>query len=124
MKVLVPKAQIAADKQTLSFTLDLRGQTVTCVAPRKCLEVFFWLPPDADDARMACCVGDEWESCRIIRVAQDEPTKMSRRLRKCIAPPFQTARCLARRAVAAKAYSTLPTCAAACTSLRPMAGIE
>jgi hypothetical protein len=40
------------------------------------------------------------ESCRIIRVAEDEPTQMSRRLRRCIAPQFQTARSLTRRAAA------------------------
>jgi len=58
LKVLVPEARISADKQTLSFTVDWRGQTVTCVMPRKCLEVFFWLPPDADDARMVSVFGD------------------------------------------------------------------
>jgi hypothetical protein len=58
MKVLVPEVRISADKQMLSFTLDWRGQTVTCVVPRKCLEVFFWLPPDADNARMVSMFGD------------------------------------------------------------------
>ncbi|MFM0140514.1 DUF1488 family protein [Caballeronia grimmiae] len=71
MKVLVPKAQIVADKQTLSFTLDLRGQTVTCVAPRKCLEVFFWLPPDADDARMVSVFGNGF--ARIESAARRKP---------------------------------------------------
>jgi len=54
----VPEAQISADKQTLSFVLEWRGQTVTCVVPRKCLEVFFWLPPIADVARTVSVFGD------------------------------------------------------------------
>jgi hypothetical protein len=52
MKLLVPEPQISADKQTLSFVIGRRGESVTCVMPRRCLEVFFWLPPDADDARL------------------------------------------------------------------------
>ncbi|SAK56329.1 hypothetical protein AWB76_02269 [Caballeronia temeraria] len=52
MNVPVPEPQIAADKQTLNFVLDWRGQNVTCVVPRKCLEMYFWLPPNADDGRM------------------------------------------------------------------------
>ncbi|MCG7400450.1 MULTISPECIES: DUF1488 family protein [Caballeronia] len=51
MKVLVPAPQISADKQTVTFVLEWRGETVTCVVPRQCLETFFWLPPGADDAR-------------------------------------------------------------------------
>lgn len=31
------------------------------------------------------------EPCRIIRVAGDEPTQISRRLRRCIAPQFRDA---------------------------------
>ena len=80
MKVLVPEAQISADKQTLSFTLDWRGQTVTCVVPRKCLEVFFWLPPDADDARMVSVFGNGF--ARIEAVAR----------RKLLAQPTRTLR--------------------------------
>ncbi|MFM0140565.1 DUF1488 family protein [Caballeronia grimmiae] len=51
MKVLVPEPQISEDKETLSFVIDCDGGSVTCVVPRRCLEVFFWLPPGADDAR-------------------------------------------------------------------------
>ncbi|MEZ2354251.1 DUF1488 family protein [Caballeronia sp. RCC_10] len=80
MKVLVPEAQISADKQTLSFTLDWRGQTVTCVVPRKCLEVFFWLPRDADDAHMVRVFGNGF--ARIEAAAR----------RKLLAHPTQTLR--------------------------------
>ncbi|MFM0140712.1 DUF1488 family protein [Caballeronia grimmiae] len=58
MKVFVPEPQISADKQTLSFVIDWRGQSVTCVVPRRCLEAFFWLPPDADDARVVRVLRD------------------------------------------------------------------
>ena len=58
MRVLVPEAQISADKQTLTFVLEWRGETVTCGVPRQCLEVFFWLPPGADDARTVRVFGD------------------------------------------------------------------
>ncbi|WP_250482206.1 MULTISPECIES: DUF1488 family protein [unclassified Caballeronia] len=51
MKVLVPEPQISEDKETLSFVIDWDAESVTCVVPRRCLEVFFWLPPGADDAR-------------------------------------------------------------------------
>ncbi|MFM0140332.1 DUF1488 family protein [Caballeronia grimmiae] len=78
--MLVPEARISADKQTLSFTLDWRGQTVTCVMPRKCLEVFFWLPPDADDARMVSVFGDGF--ARIEAATR----------RKLLAQPTQTLR--------------------------------
>ncbi|MDR5748692.1 DUF1488 family protein [Caballeronia sp. LZ029] len=52
MKVLVLEPPISTDKQTLSFVIECRGENVTCVVPRRCLEVFFWLPPDADDSRL------------------------------------------------------------------------
>ena len=52
MKVLVPEPQISTDKQTLSFVIDWRGESVTCVVTRRCLEVFFWLPLNADDSRL------------------------------------------------------------------------
>ncbi|MDR5740152.1 DUF1488 family protein [Caballeronia sp. LZ016] len=52
MNVPVPEPQISADKQTLSFVIEWRGESVTCVVPRRCLEVFFWLAPNADDARL------------------------------------------------------------------------
>ncbi|WP_250504312.1 DUF1488 family protein [Caballeronia sp. AZ7_KS35] len=52
MKLFVPEPHTSADKQTLNFVIEWRGESVTCVVPRSCLEVFFWLPPDADDARL------------------------------------------------------------------------
>jgi hypothetical protein len=52
MKVPVPEPQISTDKQSLSFVIDWGGESVTCVVTRRCLEVFFWLPPDADDSRL------------------------------------------------------------------------
>ena len=58
MKVLVPEPQIATDKQTLSFAIDWRGESVTCVVTRRCLEVFFWLPPKADDSRLVSVFRD------------------------------------------------------------------
>ncbi|MCE4547267.1 DUF1488 family protein [Caballeronia sp. LZ029] len=41
MKVPVPEPQISTDKQALSFDIDWRGESVTCVVTRGCLEVFF-----------------------------------------------------------------------------------
>jgi hypothetical protein len=58
MKVLVPAAQISADKQTVTFVLEWRAETVTCVVLRQCLEMFFWLPPGADDARTVRVLAD------------------------------------------------------------------
>ncbi|GJH17679.1 DUF1488 family protein [Caballeronia novacaledonica] len=58
MKVLVPELQISTDKQTLSFVIDWRGESVTCVVPRGCLEVFFWLAPNADDSRLVSVFRD------------------------------------------------------------------
>ena len=52
MKVLVPEPQISTDKQALSFVIDWHGESVSCVVTRRCLEVFFWLPPNADDSRL------------------------------------------------------------------------
>jgi hypothetical protein len=80
MKVLVPDAQISADKQTLSFALEWRGENVTCVVPRTCLEAFFWLPPNADDARMVQVFRNGFS--RIEAVAR----------RKLLAHPTQTLR--------------------------------
>ncbi|MCE4547408.1 MULTISPECIES: DUF1488 family protein [unclassified Caballeronia] len=58
MNVSVPAPQISTDKQTLSFVIDWRGESVTCVVPRRCLEVFFWLPPNADDSRLVSVFRD------------------------------------------------------------------
>jgi hypothetical protein len=52
MKVPVPHTQISADKQSLSFTLIYRGESVLCVVSRAALEIYFWLPPGADDAQL------------------------------------------------------------------------
>ncbi|WP_250479043.1 MULTISPECIES: DUF1488 family protein [unclassified Caballeronia] len=46
------KPQISAGKQTLNFVIEWRGESVTCVMPRRFMHVFFWLQPDADDARL------------------------------------------------------------------------
>jgi len=48
----VREPQISADKQTLNFVVEWRGESVTCVMPRRFMQVFFWLQPDADDARL------------------------------------------------------------------------
>jgi hypothetical protein len=80
MKVLVPEAQISADKQTLSFVLVWRGENVTCIVPRKCLEAFFWLPSDADDTRTVRVFGNGFP--RIEAVAR----------RKLLANPASTVR--------------------------------
>ncbi len=58
MKVLVPEPQISTDKQALSFVIDWRGESVSCVVTRRCLEVFFWLPPNADDSRLVSVFRD------------------------------------------------------------------
>ncbi|WP_034474441.1 MULTISPECIES: DUF1488 family protein [Caballeronia] len=52
MKLFVPQPHISADKQTLNFVVEWRRESVTCVMPRRCMQVFFWLKPDADDARL------------------------------------------------------------------------
>ncbi|WP_231928079.1 DUF1488 family protein [Caballeronia cordobensis] len=69
MKVLVPEPQISADKQTLSFVIDWRGESATCAVTRRCLEVFFWLPPHADDARLVSVFRDGF--ARIEAVADE-----------------------------------------------------
>jgi hypothetical protein len=48
MKPLVPEPHISADKQTLNFVIEWRGESVTCVMPRRCI----LLQPDAVDARL------------------------------------------------------------------------
>ncbi|WP_244808456.1 DUF1488 family protein [Caballeronia zhejiangensis] len=58
MKVLVPEPQISTDKQALSFVIDWRGESVSCVVTRRCLEVFFWRPPNADDSRLVSAFRD------------------------------------------------------------------
>ncbi|WP_250481034.1 MULTISPECIES: DUF1488 family protein [unclassified Caballeronia] len=52
MKPLVPEPHLSADKQTLNFVIEWRGESGTCVMPRRCMQVFFWLQPDTDDARL------------------------------------------------------------------------
>ena len=51
-EIACAQPQISADKRTLSFALDWRGENATCVVPRSCLEFFFWLPPNADDVQL------------------------------------------------------------------------
>ncbi|WP_371882843.1 DUF1488 family protein [Caballeronia sp. S22] len=58
MKVPVSEPQICTYKQMLSFVIDWRGESVTCVVPRGCLEVFFWLAPNADDSRLVSVFRD------------------------------------------------------------------
>ena len=58
MKVLVPEPQISSDKQALSFVIDWRGESVRCAVTRRCLEVFFWLPPNANDVRLVSVFRD------------------------------------------------------------------
>ncbi|GJH14319.1 DUF1488 family protein [Caballeronia novacaledonica] len=54
----MPEPQISKDKQALSFVIDWGGKSVTCVVTRRCLEVIFWLPPDADDSRLVSVFRD------------------------------------------------------------------
>ncbi|WP_074173457.1 DUF1488 family protein [Caballeronia calidae] len=51
MKAPVSKPQNAANKSSLTFVLLRHGEPVTCVVSRAALEAYFWLTPDADDAR-------------------------------------------------------------------------
>ena len=51
MKVPVPEPQISAEKSNLTFILPRRGEPVTCIVSRAALEAYFWLAPNADDAR-------------------------------------------------------------------------
>lgn len=51
MKAPVPEPQISADKCNLTFVLLRRGEPVTCVISRTALKTYFWLAPNADDAR-------------------------------------------------------------------------
>ena len=46
-----PEPQISADKRCITFVLPWRGELVTCVVLRAALEAYFWLAPNADDAR-------------------------------------------------------------------------
>jgi hypothetical protein len=52
MKVLAPVPQISADRRSLTFELEWKGQTASCTLSRTALEVYFWLPRNADEARM------------------------------------------------------------------------
>jgi hypothetical protein len=51
MKVLAPKPQISADRRFLTFELEWKGQTAACTLSRTALEAYFWLQPNADEAR-------------------------------------------------------------------------
>src|SRR5215471_385453 len=51
LKAPPPEPQISADQRTLTFVLPWRGESVTCAVSRTVLEVYFWLAPNADDAR-------------------------------------------------------------------------
>ena len=51
LKAPPPELQISADQRTLTFVLPGRGEPVTCVVSRTALETYFWLAPNADDAR-------------------------------------------------------------------------
>ena len=51
MKAPLPEPQISADKRNLTFVMLRHGEPVTCVVARAALEAYFWLTPNADDAR-------------------------------------------------------------------------
>lgn len=82
MKVPVPEPQISTDKQALSFDIDWRGESVTCVVTRGCLEVFFWLPHDADDSRLMSVFRDgfariEAVARRKLRARSTRPVRLT-----------------------------------------------
>ncbi|SAL00832.1 hypothetical protein AWB80_07975 [Caballeronia pedi] len=80
MKVPVPEPHISTDKQALSFAIDWRGESVTCVVTRGCLEVFFWLPPDADDSRLVSVFRDGFARIEAVarRKLRAQPTSQVR----------------------------------------------
>ncbi|MDR5785323.1 DUF1488 family protein [Caballeronia sp. LP003] len=80
MKVLVPEPQISTDKQALSFVIDWRGESVSCVVTRRCLEVFLWLPPDADDSRLVSVFRDGFARIEAVarRKLRARPTSLVR----------------------------------------------
>ncbi|MDR5763328.1 DUF1488 family protein [Caballeronia sp. LZ035] len=51
MKAPPPEPQISTDKRSLTFVTVWRGEPITCAVSRAALEAYFWLAPDADDAR-------------------------------------------------------------------------
>ena len=51
MKMPSPEPHISADKRNLTFVMLWHGESVTCLVSRTALETYFWLAPNADDAR-------------------------------------------------------------------------
>jgi hypothetical protein len=51
MKAPQPESLISSDKRSVTFVIPWRGEPVTCNVSRSALEAYFWLPPNADDAR-------------------------------------------------------------------------
>lgn len=45
-------AQISANRLCVTFVLAGKNGAVECMIARDALEAFFWLPTDADDAKM------------------------------------------------------------------------
>ncbi|SAL00043.1 hypothetical protein AWB78_05877 [Caballeronia calidae] len=68
MKVLVPEPRISADRRFVAFDLIWKGETVSCTVLRIALEAYFWLPPNANEARMLKVFNDGFS--RIHGVAQ------------------------------------------------------
>jgi hypothetical protein len=66
MRLLVLEPQISADKQTLSFVIGRRGESITCVMPRRRMQVSFWLPHDADDARLVSVFRNEFSGIEAV----------------------------------------------------------
>lgn len=52
METLDLEPQISADRRAVMFALVHRSGPVDCVISRAALEAYFWLTPNADDARM------------------------------------------------------------------------
>ncbi|WP_250504167.1 DUF1488 family protein [Caballeronia sp. AZ7_KS35] len=52
METLDLEAQILANRRGVSFVLASRLGAIECMISRDVLEAYFWLPPQADDARM------------------------------------------------------------------------
>jgi hypothetical protein len=48
----VSEIVLTADGTALMFPIFVGGREVRCLLTRDALEQFFWLPPDADQARM------------------------------------------------------------------------
>jgi len=56
MDVIDLMPDVAADRHEISFRLTGHRSEVACAIMRDALEALFWLPPDADQVRIAAGV--------------------------------------------------------------------